>query len=473
MTKLPPPEQWALCKMNEMEAAEMIERYIDYYTIDKDGSERSVHLPMPFVRHFIRRSDGALPTTAAFATMPLVLADGHLLAPVGLDRKRGIQFLIQDEIRAIIPQPQDCTEQAIKAAMKFLTEQWLIDVATDTAGKATIIAIALTLIERTLLEERPCYFITAGRRGGGKTTLIYMLIRAVTGLPPSASAWSSNEEERRKALMSHFLYGMPYILWDNIARGTQILCPHIERSCTAGYYSDRRLGVTEIARAASSTIHIFTGNNVGPKGDLASRSLFIRLDVDRADPENREFEHPAPLAWTDEHRDEILGALYTILLGNPQLKEARDAAGKTRFKMWWRLIGSAIEHAAELAGQTIDFQSQFLTQEKEDDEEATSLADVLEILLKRRPKGFDAKAVAIMINDRGGGPLTDDAQMIRDYLLPGALPGHVFSSKTIGKRLKNHLDEPVFSGARTLTLRSQLDSHTNSRSYVVTVQNNA
>ena len=30
MTKLPAPEQWVLSKMNEMEVAEMIERYIDY-----------------------------------------------------------------------------------------------------------------------------------------------------------------------------------------------------------------------------------------------------------------------------------------------------------------------------------------------------------------------------------------------------------------------------------------------------------
>ena len=83
---------------------------------------------------------------------------------------------------------------------------------------------------------------------------------------------------------------------------------------------------------AASTIHLFTGNNIGAKGDLASRSLQIRLDVDRADPENRTFKHPDPIGWTENHRAEILAALYTILLGNPQLKEAHDAAGKTRFK---------------------------------------------------------------------------------------------------------------------------------------------
>ena len=149
-----------------------------------------------------------------------------------------------------------------------------------------------------------------------------MLIKAVTGIWPAAAAWSPNEEERRKALMSYFLAGVPYILWDNIPRGTQISCPHIERSCTSAFYTDRRLGVSEAVRTAAGAIHLFTGNDIGAKGDMASRSLTVRLDADRADPENRDFKHPDPVAWTDAHRVEILRALYTILLGNPTLKEA-------------------------------------------------------------------------------------------------------------------------------------------------------
>ena len=80
MTKLPPPEQWVLCKMSEMEVAEMIEKYIDYYTEDDYGNHRPVHLPTQFVRHFIKRDDGKLPTVVAIATAPIVLADGVLLA---------------------------------------------------------------------------------------------------------------------------------------------------------------------------------------------------------------------------------------------------------------------------------------------------------------------------------------------------------------------------------------------------------
>jgi hypothetical protein len=463
MTSLPAPEQWVLCKMNQMEVAEMIEKYIDYYVEDKNGIRRSVHLPTQFVRHYMRRDDGVLPTVVAIATAPIVLADGVLLAPEGLDRERGIQFVIPDELRAVIPQRKDCTPERVKAAMEFLCDEWLVDVATDYAGKATIIAAALSLIERSLLPDRPCFFVTAGRRGGGKTTTLKMLIKAVTGLEAAAAAWSSNEEERRKALLAYFIYGVSYVSWDNILRGTQISCPHIEKSCTSAYYSDRKLGVSEAVCTAASVIHFFTGNNIGPKGDLASRSLHIRLDVDRVDPENRAFKHPDPMGWTENHRAEILAALYTILLGNPQLKAARDAEIKTRFKLWWRLVGSAVEHAANLARQELDFKKLFITQE-EDDEESATLADVLDLLAKKWPDQFTASDVAGMVNTPEPN---EDEQTLRDYLLPGALPNHRFSPKSISRCLKRHLDEPVCSGERTLVLRSWEDKHSKTRIYGV------
>src|SRR5271170_471734 len=86
--------------------------------------------------------------------------------------------------------------------------------------------------ERSLLPERPTFWISAGRRGGGKTTANGMIIMATLGTRPAAAAWAPNEDERRKALLSYFMEGVAYILWDNIPRGTLISCPSIERSCT-------------------------------------------------------------------------------------------------------------------------------------------------------------------------------------------------------------------------------------------------
>jgi hypothetical protein len=251
-----------------------------------------------------------------------------------------------------------------------------------------------------LLPDRPAFWVTAGRRGGGKTTTFKMLIGGVTGIWPCAAAWSTNEEERRKEVLSYFLDGVAYILWDNIPRGSQISCPHIERSCTADYYSDRKLGVSEVVAASGATIHLFAGNNIAPKGDLASRSLQVRLDVDRTDSENRKFKHPDPIGWTFNNRAEILQAFYTILLGNPMLAQSQDAEARTRFKMWWRLIGSAVEYAAGLAGEPLDFRAMFLEQEQ-DEEDSASLADALDIMSKEWPMQFKASDVATLINDRG------------------------------------------------------------------------
>ena len=461
MTSLPTPEQWVIHEMNEMEMAEEIEKHINY--VDKDG--RSVHLQSQFVRHFLQRFDDDLPIIVAIATLPIILADGNILAfEDDIDTLRGIDFVIPKEVMALLSRREDCTSDAVKAAMTFLTDTWLCDVKTDYAGKASLIAAALSIIERSLLPTRPAFFVTAGRRGSGKTTALIMLIMAVTGIHPAAAAWSSNEEERRKALLSYFLYGVQYILWDNIPRGAQISCPHIEKSCTSSYYSDRCLGVSEMVSTAASTIHFFTGNNISPRGDLASRSLMVRLDADRPDAENRKFKHPDPIAWTEGNRAEILQALYVILLGNPQLDQPRNAPMKTRFKMWWRLIGSAIEHAAKQAGETVDFEKLFLNQD-DDNEDDASLGGVLAAMLASMPTlpaKFKASDVCGIINN----PAHVANDTLREFFCPTLSDGAKASPVSVGKTLKRHVGEPVYVGKQksnggdgrwTLTLKTTKD----------------
>jgi hypothetical protein len=379
----------------------------------------------------------------------------------------------------LLPKRTACTKTAVGEAMRFLCNEWLVDVATDAKGKAVLVALALTIIERSLLDQRPAFFVTAGKRGNGKTTTLKMILEGVTGTPAVASACSPNDEERRKALLAYFMYGVAYILWDNIARGTQVSCPHIEKSCTSAYYGDRKLGVSEMVATAASTIHIFTGNNVGPKGDLASRSLQARLDANRIDPENRSFMHPDPLSWTKAHRSEILRALYTILLGNPALVLPHDAPMKTRYKMWQRVIGSAVEHAAKCALETNpnidylpddpnlpDFGALFLDQEA-DDEDAESLAEMLDALNHAYPNGFKSSDVSELINTKAG---TTAAIIARSFLFPTLRHDVPVTSKVVGKRLKAHIGEPVKHGTKTLVLRSDTDPHNKvNKFYVVAI----
>ena len=481
---LPAPEQLQIVKMTEEEVAEEIERYIDF--VDQSG--RSVHLPMQFVRHFMKRDDGALPTIAAIAQLPIVLADGNILAmQEDLDRERGIAFRIPEELMKVLPKREDCTPAAVAEAMRFLCDEWLCDILADYVGKCILIADALTLIERSMLAERPVFFITAGRRGGGKTTTLHMLIMAVFGIMAPAAAWSPNEEERRKALLSYFMAGLAFIIWDNIPRGTQISCPHIERSCTTALYTDRKLGVSEMVATSASTIHHFTGNNIGPKGDLASRSLQVRLEVDRADPENRTFKHSG-IGWTEAHRGQIMAALYTILLGNPVLR-GPTGGEKTRFKAWWRLCGSAVENAAQQHAATafpadanwnkacppqkIDFKDLFLAQEEEE-EEGVGLADVLELMWKKAWRKFSptkaADVAAVINNARNEFTIEDDRELghlLRDLLFPNLPPTADVTAKAVGRRLKARIGEPVRKGVPTYTLRTTIDQLDNSLRFFV------
>jgi hypothetical protein len=458
-TRLPAPEQPLLTRFDETHLSELIEGHIDF--TDEEG--RPVHLAAPFVRHYLARGDNALPVVSAVATLPVVTPNGELLSKRGLDRDRGIVFRVPQEMLALVPDPKDCTAEAVADAMRFLVEDWLCDVAADYTGKAVLIAAALTIMERSVLPERPAFFVTAGRRGGGKTTVLIMLLMAVTGVRPCAAAWSPNEEERRKSLLSYLLEALPAIVWDNIPRGTQISCPHIEKSCTTAFYSDRRLGVSEMVAVSASVVHLFTGNNIGPKGDLASRSLQVRLEIDRADPENREFRHPDPVTWTEANRGAILRALYTILLGNPILQPASNVAPQTRFKGWWRMVGSAVENAAAVHSRDahLNFRDLFLSQE-DDDEENASLADALTALERQWPseRTFVAADLAKVLNDQSayqGDSEKERAATLREFLFPTLPQGQTITAKSAGKRLKRHQGEPVKVNDRTLVLKNWRD----------------
>lgn len=267
--------------------------------------------------------------------------------------------------------------------------------------------------------------------------------------------------------MSYLVHGAPYILWDNIVKGTQISCPHIERANTASTYVDRILGITGNATVSSSAIHLFTGNNINAKGDLASRSLNVRLEVDRHDPENRAFKHTDPIAWTSRHRGKIMRALYTVLVGNPQLRLPEDAPAETRFKLWWRLIGSAVEHAAALAQPNeskIEFKKLFLEQE-EDDAETMTLGGALGIIERQEwakgLNGFTSADVAAFLN---GADV--DGATLRDFLFPQA--PHRISAVAVGKVLAEHLGNPVKVDKRQLTLRAHV-GHARAKAYTVHV----
>lgn len=155
-------------------------------------------------------------------------------------------------------------------------------------------------------------------------------------------------------------------------------------------------------------------------------------------------------------------------------------------------MGSPIEHAAHehadhvtakvlephptCQPKSISFKDLFLAQE-EDDEESASLTDALSAIAAEwtsdPPKSAD---IARMINDQGeyrADAQRERAATLREFLFPTLPPNQTVTAKSVGKRLKRHVGEPVKRGEQTLCLKEWRNPHDCTLSYYVHVTGKA
>jgi hypothetical protein len=471
--ELPAPPEPLIVVLDTPGVTMDVEKYIRLEVTSKGGNDahsRDVRLQAAFANAYADWPDSKLPVVRGISTLPLVLPDRVVVSKNGLHKELGIIFRSQSSLLEKLVDREKFSLEFAERAFSFLTDNWLADVDTDETGKAIIVAKALTLIERHLLPARPAFFVTAGQRGGGKTTALNMVSAAVYGRPAAAANWSPSEEERRKSIFSYFSDGVSLLVWDNIPRGEAISCPTIEKALTSAELSDRVLGASRTATVPATTVMAFTGNNIAPKGDLASRSLVVRLNVSRADPENREFIHPDPIGWTIGNRRKILHALYAILLASRECPRQP----KTRFKNWWTLIGHPIELVSG-----VDFVELFDRNDEADEEvgAATSLFTGLHALFGESK--FTAAEVCDALNGNVNmwGQLTDTIEgnkllaaeseaLAKGSGLRSALeeaaggkrfpPGPV-NPQRVGKKLQALIDRTVLVENKLMKLRSHSD----------------
>jgi hypothetical protein len=453
---LPAPPEPMLVQLSKVEVSLLVERYVRYVTPPTEKSAgHEARLQAPYIEALmalgIARSK--MPEVRAIVTAPMVAMGGQLISGVGLDASSKIIYRIDPRLLACLPTDDDLVEDNVKEQLRWLLNEWLVDVSAGTPDKLTMVSNAITKVQRVLLPERPAFFFTAYQRGGGKTTTIRMINAAVFGRQTAAAAWSDSEEERRKALFSYLLQSVATICWDNIPRGSQVTSAAIEKALTISETSDRILGVNKYAAPRTSTVMDFTGNAIAPKGDMASRSLIISILVSRPDPENRSFRHPDIIGWTLQNRARVLRAIYTILVYGCRNRPAGQEL-KTRFKTWWGLCGWPVELAASLIGEKLDFTKLFAASESEDVE--TSAASIaLSVLLKQYPdkREFTAKSIAEAIEagtPTFGRTIAPGAQDTANSLLDvlGEMAGKRLirpTPGTIGMLLKNQLvGRPTF-----------------------------
>jgi hypothetical protein len=183
---LPAPPEPLISELDSSGVAMDIELHIRFESITqtpKGGITRDVRLPTVFANAYSSLPDSKLPIVRGVSTLPIVLPGGTIISANGLHRDLHLIFRVQSSLLDSLAHFDSIAVDLACMAYRNLTDVWLGDVDTDDEGKAIIVALAMTLIQRHLLPARPAFFVTAGHRGGGKTTLLNMISTAVFGRP--------------------------------------------------------------------------------------------------------------------------------------------------------------------------------------------------------------------------------------------------------------------------------------------------
>jgi hypothetical protein len=164
------------------------------------------------------------------------------------------------------------------------------------------------------------------------------------GTPANPQSEKNSLEESRKSIFASLLGGKPHYYVDNIHEPLDD--PTIAAVTTAEYFGDRLLGQSKQAEVPVRCTWTFAGNNVLLSGELARRSVLIKLDANMADPTvGRTFKHPNLKGWVKEHRGTLVWACLTLIQA---WIAAGKPAGKTTlasYDEWSSVMGGILQVA--------------------------------------------------------------------------------------------------------------------------------
>lgn len=103
-------------------------------------------------------------------------------------------------------------------------------------------------------------------------------------------------------------------MWfDNIPDGTKVRSAELCAFITSETWTDRKLGESSSLGIPNKMVLVGSGNNITPAGDLARRSLVVRMDANTENLKERIFKIPQLRSYVMEHRPQLLVDALTII----------------------------------------------------------------------------------------------------------------------------------------------------------------
>ena len=275
---------------------------------------------------------------------PVLRPDGTLLQEPGYDKRTG--FYLTSKITLDLV-PSTPTADQVRSARKFLLDEFLRDFPwVDQADRANYLGVLVTPILRPYLRTLiPFVVYTATMPGSGKTILTCgpgMLYgqRVLT--------WTHSEDELRKSITAVLAEPVGTIIFDNLAEGTVIDSPVLARLITDRTWADRLLGGNKIGGGANDRLWSATGNNLLLGGDMATRTVLVRLNPDMPHPEERTgFTIPNLDQWilNPANQRRVLWHLLILVIDWTRNGAPRQAGITMRqFTPWAEAVGGFLGH---------------------------------------------------------------------------------------------------------------------------------
>jgi hypothetical protein len=290
----------------------LLDRVADFMKSTKDGLVPA-RPPQDVVKDLLTRPDLDLPRLDRIVRAPVVSACGTIDTSAGYSHASRTYLLLPDGIK--IPEiPQNPSGSDLESARKLLSRDLLGDFPfVGDADRANAMALLLLPFARELIDgPTPLHLIDAPSPGSGKTLLAQVLLAPSVGGQPSVLTEGRDEDEWRKRVTSALMRAPTAIVFDNLRRPLDSSA--VASVLTAHVWSDRQLGLSKMVSLPVRTVWVATGNGITTSGEIARRSVLIRLDSEVERPWERSgFLHPNLQSWARANRGRLIWAALTII----------------------------------------------------------------------------------------------------------------------------------------------------------------
>lgn len=332
--------------MNENMVYGVLSRAADWKRLTQEGA-MDVSPVRDVARDMLVNPAPELPSLETVITAPAFGRGGRLIAAPGFHAEDRV-WLELDKNLIVPPVPERPTPDDAAAARSLLLDELLVDFPFVTpADRAhAMAAMLLPFCRRMIGGVTPLHLIEAPSAGTGKGLLTAIIALLATGQAAPGRTLPVMEDEARKMITSELAQGRPIVLLDNISEKRELDNPALASVITSSVWTDRILGLSQMATLPNKALWIMTANNPQLSLEIARRCIRVRIDARADRPWLRGgFRHDPLMDWARENRGQLILAILTLIQSWIAHGRPRSRRSLGSFEQWSGVIGGILETA--------------------------------------------------------------------------------------------------------------------------------